>query len=87
MTLQKITFIGTYPYTDQDFRDTAHAFERQFGPLDWTEERRLRDGQKAFYDIRAGAVAYQKDYLEPLNVNIRNQTGIRGFPKVHEAPV
>ena len=48
MPLQEITFIGSYTYTDQDFRDTAHAFERQLGPLDWTEERRLRDGQKAF---------------------------------------
>jgi L-gulonate 5-dehydrogenase len=25
MTLQEITFIGTYTYTAQDFRDTAHA--------------------------------------------------------------
>ena len=87
MPLQEITFIGSYTYTDQDFRDTAHAFERQFGPLDWTEEKRLRDGQKAFYYIRAGAVASQKDYLEPLNVNHQNQTDIRGLPKAPEAPV
>ena len=65
MTLQEIIFIGTYPCTDQDFRDTAHAIERQFGPLDWTEERRLQDRQKAFYDIRASAVASPKIILNP----------------------
>ena len=66
MTLQEITFICTYSYTDQDFRDTAQAiFERRLGPLDWTEKRRLQDGQKAFYDIRAGAVASPKVILNP----------------------
>ena len=44
-------------------------------------------GKRPFYDICAGAVASQKDYLEPLKVNIRNQTGIRGFLKAREAPV
>ncbi|HKK86683.1 MAG TPA: alcohol dehydrogenase catalytic domain-containing protein, partial [Roseovarius sp.] len=40
MTLQEITFIGTYTYTAQDFRDTAQAiFEGRLGPLDWTERR------------------------------------------------
>ena len=66
MTLQEITFICTYSYTDQDFRDTAQAiFERRLGPLDWTEKRPLKDGQKAFYEIRAGAVACPKIILNP----------------------
>jgi L-gulonate 5-dehydrogenase len=56
MTLQEITFIGTYTYTAQDFRDTAQAmFDGRLGALDWTETRPLSEGASAFDDIRAGA--------------------------------
>lgn len=66
MTLQEITFIGTYTYTAQDFRDTAAAiFDGRLGALDWTEVRALADGQQAFDDIRAGRVAAPKIILEP----------------------
>jgi L-iditol 2-dehydrogenase len=66
MTLQEITFIGTYTYTAQDFRDTAAAiFDGRFGTLDWTEQRPLADGHAAFTDIRAGRVAAPKIILEP----------------------
>lgn len=66
MTLQEITFIGTYTYTAQDFRDTAHAiFDGRLGPLDWTETRPLQDGPQAFKDLRAGVVATPKLILEP----------------------
>lgn len=66
MTLQEITFIGTYTYTAQDFRDTAAAiFDGRLGALDWTEERHLSDGQQAFADIRAGRVAAPKIILRP----------------------
>jgi threonine dehydrogenase-like Zn-dependent dehydrogenase len=65
-TLQEITFIGTYTYTAQDFRDTAAAiFDGRLGPLDWTEKRALGDGFKAFQDLRAGAVAAPKIVLNP----------------------
>lgn len=65
-TLQEITFIGTYTYTYQDFRDTAAAiFDGRLGPLDWTEERPLSEGQRAFEDIRAGKVAAPKIVLVP----------------------
>lgn len=65
-TLQEITFIGTYTYTAQDFRDTAAAiFDGRLGPLDWTETRDLADGHQAFADIRAGRVAAPKIILEP----------------------
>ncbi|MGB7322973.1 MAG: alcohol dehydrogenase catalytic domain-containing protein [Albidovulum sp.] len=70
MTLQEITFIGTYTYTAQDFRDTAAAiFDGRLGPLDWTEQRPLSGGQQAFADIRAGLVAAPKIILEPSNVS------------------
>ncbi len=66
MTLQEITFIGTYTYTAQDFRDTAAAiFDGRLGALDWTEERPLSEGQQAFGDIRAGVVAAPKIILRP----------------------
>ncbi|WP_299817961.1 alcohol dehydrogenase catalytic domain-containing protein [uncultured Jannaschia sp.] len=66
MTLQEITFIGTYTYTAQDFRDTASAiFDGRLGALDWIERRPLAEGQQAFADIRAGRVAAPKIILEP----------------------
>lgn len=66
MTLQEITFIGTYTYTAQDFRDTAQAiFDGRLGPLDWTETRALSDAATAFADIRAGHVAAPKVLLDP----------------------
>lgn len=66
MTLQEISFIGTYTYTAQDFRDTAQAiFDGRLGPLNWTETRPLADGAAAFADIRAGRVAAPKIILDP----------------------
>lgn len=65
-TLQEITFIGTYTYTSQDFRDTAAAiFDGRLGALDWIEHRALSEGPQAFADIRAGRVAAPKIILEP----------------------
>ena len=66
MTLQEITFIGTYTYTMQDFRDTAQAiFDGRLGPLDWTQTRALADGAAAFADIRAGRTPAPKIILHP----------------------
>ena len=66
LTLQEITFIGTYTYTAQDFRDTAQAmFAGLLGPLDWFEPRALADGAQAFADIRSGQVSAPKIILKP----------------------
>ena len=66
MTLQEITFFGTYTYTMQDFRDTAAAiYDGRLGPLDWVEHRALADGHQAFQDLKAGAVASPKIILNP----------------------
>ncbi len=66
MTLQEITFIGTYTYTAQDFRDTADAmFAGRLGALDWIETRPLADGANAFDDIRSGRLATPKIILKP----------------------
>jgi len=70
MTLQEITFIGTYTYTAQDFRDTSAAiFDGRLGALDWTEERALADGPAAFADIRAGRVGAPKVILSPAHAD------------------
>ena len=66
-TLQEITFVGTYTYTAQDFRDCAQAmFGGRLGPLDWVETRPLSAGEQAFADIRSGQVAAPKIILKPF---------------------
>ena len=66
MTLQEITFIGTYTYADEDFRATAQAiFDGKLGRLDWFETRPLSEGAKAFDDIRQGIVQAPKIILKP----------------------
>ncbi|WP_299610872.1 alcohol dehydrogenase catalytic domain-containing protein [uncultured Tateyamaria sp.] len=66
MTLQEITFIGTYTYTPQDFRDTCAAiFDGSLGALNWIERRGLDEGPQAFRDLRAGTVAAPKIVLDP----------------------
>ena len=66
MTLQEITFIGTYTYTAQDFRDTAAAiFDGRLGALDWCRHQPLDTGADAFWSLRAGEVAEPKIVLIP----------------------
>ena len=66
MTLQEISFIGTYTYTAQDFRDTAEAiFDGRLGPLDWCQNRPLSQGAQAFDNLRNGRVAEPKIMLAP----------------------
>lgn len=66
MTLQEITFIGTYTYTAQDFKDTAQAlFDGRLGDLNWIETRPLSAGAQAFADIRSGKADMPKIVLTP----------------------
>ena len=66
MTLQEITFIGTYTYSATDFRETAAAiFSGRLGALDWTEIRPLSEGARAFADIHAGRAVAPKIILVP----------------------
>lgn len=66
MTLQEITFIGTYTYTRDDFIATAQAIcDGRLGTLDWIERRPLSNGQSAFDDILAGRVQAPKIVLKP----------------------
>jgi L-iditol 2-dehydrogenase len=66
LTLQEVTFIGTYTYSMVDFRETVAALASgQLGPLDWYEERPLGEGAVAFDDLDLGRSAAAKIILRP----------------------
>ncbi len=66
MTLQEISFIGTYTYTPGDFKETAQAiFDSQMGDFGWIEKRSLEEGHYAFNDILEGKVSAAKIVLQP----------------------
>ena len=66
MTLQEITFIGTYTYTPEDFNETAQAiFNSKMGNFSWIEERSLDQGEEAFLAILEGKVSSSKVLLRP----------------------
>lgn len=66
ITLQEITFTGTYCYTPLDFRETVAAIAAgRLGNLRWLEERPLSEGAGAFRDIDAGRTAAAKIVLRP----------------------
>ena len=66
LTLQEITFIGTYTYTPVDLRATINKLHQgRFGDLAWLEQRPLSDGPKAFDDLLHGRSAAPKIILRP----------------------
>ncbi len=66
LTLQEITFTGTYCYTPAEFRTVVGLLaDGRLGTLEWLETRRLADGARAVADIDAGAVAAAKVVLVP----------------------
>ena len=65
-TLQEITFIGTYCYTNQDFSDTIQILaNKDIGNLDWIEYRDLKNGSGAFKQIHDGTCSAPKIVLIP----------------------
>ena len=69
LTLQEITLIGTYTYTNDDFRAAAEAIcTGRMGLLDWMERRPLGAGQSAFKGVLAGRVASPKVILNSTNL-------------------
>ena len=65
-TLQEITFVGTYAYTPQDFRDTVAAMiDGRLGDLDWVQFRDLSGGQQAFSDLHSAKIEAPKVILHP----------------------
>ena len=63
-TLQEIAFIGTYCYTNRDFKKTLNILSnKDLGSLNWIEYRSLKDGAKAFEDIHNGSCSAPKIVL------------------------
>ena len=63
-TLQEITFIGTYCYTNKDFEETlAILNNKKIGRLDWIHYRKLKEGSTAFKEIHEGTCAAPKIIL------------------------
>ena len=67
-TLQEITFIGTYCYTNKDFEKTLKILNnKEIGSLNWIEYRELKQGSSAFEDIHNGSCAAPKIILTVNN--------------------
>ena len=65
-TLQEITFIGTYCYTNKDFEKTLDILSnKKIGSLDWIEFRDLKNGAEAFREIHEGSCSAPKIILLP----------------------
>ena len=65
-TLQEITFIGTYCYTNEDFSQTIQILaNKDIGNLDWIEYRDLKKGAEAFKQIHDGTCSAPKIVLLP----------------------
>ncbi len=63
-TLQEITFIGTYCYTNKDFEKTLKILaNKEIGSLGWIEYRNLKDGASAFKHIHDGSCSAPKIIL------------------------
>jgi len=63
-TLQEITVIGTYCYTNEDFKQTLSILEnKKIGSLNWIEYRKLKDGSSAFKQIHDGSCSAPKIIL------------------------
>ena len=65
-TLQEITFIGTYCYTNEDFKQSLDLLiARELGNLKWLDYRPLKEGAAAFREIHEGTTASPKIILLP----------------------
>jgi len=65
-TLQEVTFVGTYCYTNEDFRQSLNILiAKKLGDLTWLDYRPLRDGAKAFREIHDGITSSPKIILIP----------------------
>ena len=66
LTIQEITVIGTYCYTDSDFKNSINMLtSKKLGSLKWIEYRELKEGAKAFEQIHNGSCVAPKIILIP----------------------
>ena len=66
LTIQEITLVGTYCYTNKDFQKTLKILtEKKLGDLGWIEYRDLKKGSEAFDEIHNGTCVAPKIILIP----------------------
>ena len=66
LTIQEITLVGTYCYTNKDFKKTLEILsEQKLGDLGWIEYRDLKKGSEAFNEIHNGTCVAPKIILIP----------------------
>ena len=66
LTIQEITLIGTYCYTNNDFKNTLNLLTNKIlGSLEWIEYRELKKGAEAFKEIHDGTCVAPKIILIP----------------------
>ena len=66
LTIQEITLVGTYCYTNMDFQKTLKILtEKKLGDLGWIEYRDLKKGSEAFNEIHNGTCVAPKIILIP----------------------
>ena len=66
LTIQEITVVGTYCYTNKDFKKSIEVLtKKKLGLLDWIEFRELSKGAEAFKEIHNGSCVAPKIILIP----------------------
>ena len=66
LTIQEVTLVGTYCYTNNDFQKTLEILkEKRLGDLGWIEFRDLKKGSEAFQEIHNGSCVAPKIILIP----------------------
>ena len=66
LTIQEVTLVGTYCYTNNDFKKTLEILkEKRLGDLGWIEFRDLKKGSEAFQEIHNGSCVAPKIILTP----------------------
>ena len=66
LTIQEITLVGTYCYTNKDFKKTLDILtKKKLGDLGWIEYRELKKGPEAFNEIHNGTCIAPKIILIP----------------------
>ena len=66
LTIQEITLLGTYCYTNKDFKKTLEILsKKKLGDLGWIEYRDLKKGSEAFNEIHNGTCVAPKIILIP----------------------
>ena len=66
LTIQEVTLVGTYCYTNKDFKNTLDILSnKKLGDLSWIEFRDLKKGSEAFKEIHNGTCVAPKIILIP----------------------